>query len=118
MFLGFANFYKRFIKNFSRIAALLTSILETTGNDDLAAQASEHEKDQDATASAASAGGGRSIKNLSTIAKSAKFKKPNFIKADFGTDFLTSGAKKAFIHLQKTFTEALIFRHFVPKRHI
>ncbi len=27
MFLGFTNFYKRFIKNFSRIAALLTSML-------------------------------------------------------------------------------------------
>ena len=29
-FLGFANFYRRFIQNFSRIAASLTSILKTT----------------------------------------------------------------------------------------
>ncbi len=30
VFLDFANFYKRFIRNFSRIAAPLTSILRTT----------------------------------------------------------------------------------------
>ncbi len=30
VFLGFANFYKRFIRNFNRIAALLTSMLRTT----------------------------------------------------------------------------------------
>lgn len=28
------------------------------------------------------------------------------------TDFLTSKAKKTFIHLQKTFTKALIIKHF------
>lgn len=31
IFLSFANFDKRFIKNFSRIIALLTLILQTTG---------------------------------------------------------------------------------------
>lgn len=30
VFLGFANFYHRFIQNFSKIAAPLTSILKTT----------------------------------------------------------------------------------------
>ncbi len=30
VFLGFTNFYRRFIRNFSRIAALLTSIFWTT----------------------------------------------------------------------------------------
>ncbi len=43
MFLDFANFYRRFIKNFSRIAAPLTSMLQTTGNNDLGAQASGYE---------------------------------------------------------------------------
>ena len=31
IFLGFANFYWRFIQGFSRIVALLTSMLKTTG---------------------------------------------------------------------------------------
>ena len=31
VFIGFANCYRRFIQGFSRIAALLTSILKTTG---------------------------------------------------------------------------------------
>ncbi len=48
----------------------------------------------------------------------AKSKKPNFAKANSGTDFLTLGAKDTFIYLQKVFTEALIFRHFDPERHI
>ena len=30
VFLGFANFYQRFIQGFNRIAALLTSMLKTT----------------------------------------------------------------------------------------
>ncbi len=33
-------------------------------------------------------------------------------------DFLISKAKKAFINLRKTFTEALILRHYDPKCHI
>ncbi len=37
VFLSFANFYKRFIKNFNRIAAPLISILRTTDDDDLGA---------------------------------------------------------------------------------
>ncbi len=33
VFLDFANFYRRFIRNFSRIAALLTSMLRTTNDE-------------------------------------------------------------------------------------
>ncbi len=65
---------------------------------------------------------GGNIKNLSTIAnltKSKKLKsKANFAKANFGTDFLTSGAKETFIYLQKAFIEAPILRHFDPKHYI
>ena len=34
VFLGFANFYWRFIQGFSKIAALLTSMLKTIGSSD------------------------------------------------------------------------------------
>ncbi len=113
MFLGFANFYRRFIKNFSRIAASPTSLLQKTGNNNLGVQASGHEEEQEVTAVAGSGGGvggGESFKNLSTAAKSVKSKRPNFANANSGIDFLTPGAKEAFIHLEKAFTEALILR--------
>ncbi len=103
VFLSFANFYRKFIKNFSRIATSLTSMLQTTDNNDLGAQASGYKEDQDITANATNADGdgssGRSIKNLSAAAKLAKSKKPNFAKANSKTDFLTPGAKEAFIYL-------------------
>ncbi len=123
VFLGFVNFYRRFIQNFSRIAAPLTSMLRTTDKEALSTQATENEKNQDAPASAGGGVGvGGSIKNLSTVAISTKSKKlkskANFAKANSGTDFLTPGAKKAFIHLWKAFTEALILRHFDPECHI
>ncbi len=133
MFLSFANFYRRFIRNFSRIAAPLISILWTTGNDGLGAEASQHEENQDATGVAGGGRVGKSIKNLSTAAKLTKSKKPkltkpkksdlikaqNFVKTNsFKTDFLTPEAKKVFIYLQKSFTKAPIFRHFDLKCYI
>ena len=39
VFIGFANFYRRFIQGFSRIAALLTSLLKATGSSNLASKA-------------------------------------------------------------------------------
>ncbi len=104
MFLGFANFYKSFIKNFSKITVLLTSILQTTNNDNLSTQSDQNKKNQDISDSGVGNGRiERSIKNLSTIANLAKSKKSkskiNFAKAIYGTDFLTFEAKKAFIHL-------------------
>ena len=40
------------------------------------------------------------------------------VKKNSEIDFLNSRAKKAFIYLQKAFTEAPILRHFDLKRHI
>ncbi len=129
MFLGFANFYRKFIKNFSRIIIPLISILQTIGNNDLGAQTNRHKENQDTIAGASGAGSGgvgRNNQNLSTIANLAKSKKSKLTKSkksdlpkvNSRTDFLTSQAKKAFIHLQKTFTKAPMFRYFDPKCHI
>ncbi len=110
VFLGFANFYRRFIRNFSRIAVPLTSMLrttnESTGDETQSTQAENHDA-PGAAGGAGGGGGGGSFENLSTAVKSAKFKKPkltkskksDLAKANSGTDFLTPEAKKVFIHL-------------------
>ena len=106
-------------------------MLQITNDEALRTQTTEDKRNEDAAASdssGASGGIGESIKNLSTAANLAKSKKakltklkkldlPN-TKANFGTDFLTPGAKKAFIHLQKAFIKAPIFKHFDPKHDI
>lgn len=119
MFLNFINFDRGFIKNFSRMTALLISIFKTIGNNNLDIQAYQNKKNQDAPNDVGSSGNdnvSRDIENLLTIIKLAKSKKPNlakskksgltkakkldFSKANFSeTDFLTFEAKKTFIHL-------------------
>ena len=50
-----------------------------------------------------------------------KSAKSDFIKPMCGAEkpsFLTPDAKQAFAQLKQTFTEAPIFRHFDPERHI
>ena len=122
VFLGFANFYKRFIRNFSKIVTLLTLMLQTTNKEALSTQATENKKNQDTSASANSVGGrgvDGDIKNLSFVVKLAKSKKPIFVKFNSsGTDFFTIRVKKAFIHLRKAFIKAPIFRYFNLERHI
>ncbi len=96
-------------------------MLRTTNNEALSTQFIENKKNQDAPSAAGGVDGGNvggSIKNLSTATKSVKPKIPYFAKVKSGTDFLTPGAKKAFINLWKAFTKTSIFRHFDPERHI
>ncbi len=85
----------------------------------MSTQATESEKNQDRQASDDGGFGvDADIKNLLSVVKLAKSNKPNFITAKSWTDFLTPGAKKAFIHLQKAFIKALILRHFDLEFHI
>ncbi len=98
-------------------------MLQTTDDEALSTQATANKKNQDALVSVD--GGivvGGSIKNLSTIVNLAKSKKSkskaNIAKANSGTDFLISRAKKAFIHLQRAFIEAPILKYFDPEHHI
>ncbi len=129
VFLGFANFYRRFIRNFSKIAIPPTSMLWTINNSTRDETQSTQAENQDAPVAACRAVGGGvggSFENLLTTVKSAESKKPkltksqksDLAKANSGTDFLTLEAKKGFIHLQKAFTEAPILRHFDSKCHI
>ena len=131
----FANFNRRFIKSFSKIAAPHTSLLRTT--------AASHEDPQETTGkvkkkvnrktreetgsevegggitiSEVQAGEGRKWKN------SAKAKILKFVKATSpGTapearPFLTPKARIAFTRLKQAFTEAPIFHHFEPESNI
>ncbi len=82
VFLGFANFYRRFIKKFRRIAMPLISMLKTTdksiGNASQSILTNASKKKQGILSSVDSGGVDENIKNLSSIIKSAKSKKPNF----------------------------------------
>ncbi len=124
VFLGFANFYRRFIRNFNRIAAPLTSMLRTTDKSTDNESQSTQAENQDTPGAAD--GIGRFFKNLSTVVKLSnskkqkltKSKKFDLAKANSETDFLTLGAKETFIHLRKAFIKALILRHFNSKCYI
>ena len=96
-------------------------MLQITEDETLSIQTTENKKNWQILSGIAKAGSGgvvKSFENLSTAIKLAKFKKSDFAKTNFGMDFLILGAKKAFIHLQKTFTEAPILRYFDPEYHI
>ncbi len=78
MFLGFANFYKKFIKNFSRITTPLTSIFRTTDESTGNKTQTTSTKNVDGTNAAGKADSDRvdrNIENLSIIPNSAKSKK-------------------------------------------
>ena len=124
MFLGFANFYRRFIQGFSGIAASLTLMLKTveprkgrdgvggdsrtgrngidgSGMDDVEVDGGEVEVDEF----------GKKSRKTSKSKKSSKSK-------TVGSDFFTPKAKLAFTELRQAFLKAPILYHFNPGRHI
>ena len=126
VFLGFANFYRRFIQGFSRIAAPLTLMLKTSGSTE--SKTRPGEGGVGVGGSRAGRGGskldgGRKIDDNgvdgdevdddvgTTVQKSSKSK-----EAESG--FLTSGAKKAFTKLRQAFIKAPILHHFDLEYHI
>ena len=131
VFLGFANFYRRFIQGFSRIAAPLTSMLKTSST-----ESAEPRKGVVGVGGGSRArrdrGGidGSEMNNIEVdgdevevdeVGKKARktSKSKNLSKSKtVGSDFLTPGAKLAFTELRQAFLKAPILHHFDPERHI
>ena len=143
VFLGFANFYRRFIQGFSRIAAPLTSMLKTTEspdepapsrNDDsrpasgrndgdgevdgfgVGGNGVEHAKKSGKSKSEKTSKSRNSAKSGKKLSKSGN--STNFDATEDGPKFLTPDARTAFNHLRLAFTEAPILWHFDPECHI
>ena len=98
VFIGFANFYRRFIQGFSKIAAPLTSMLKTSAGDTDGAVSDRRRN--------------RSGEKISKTTKSKS------TESSSGSGFLTPEARIAFTRLRQAFTEAPILQHFDPERHI
>ena len=106
IFIGFANFYQRFIQGFNKIAALLTSMLKTSPQPAGALLVTAVDNSKVVRSSSGNEG------------KSAKsdFTKP--VRGVEEPSFLTPDARRAFTQLRQAFTKAPILQHFDPKRHI
>ena len=142
VFLGFANFYQRFIQGFSKIAAPLTLMLKTTVSSQvliadkvLAANEVDGVEDGDeliekcgklsktGKSSKSQKSKSEKMSKSQNSAKSGKklSKSGNLTNLDAmedGPKFLTPDARTAFNRLWLAFTEAPILRHFDPKCHI
>ena len=124
VFLGFANLYRRFIQGFSRIAAPLTSMLETSGDTESNTRPSE---------GGVGFGGSRAGRDGSKLDDGSGM---DDVEVDGGevevgvkgrnsskskkteSGFFTSGARKAFTKLRQAFVKAPILHHLDPKCHI
>ena len=106
VFIGFANFYQHFIQGFSKIAALLTSILKTTrSSEELAPRAFRTSNNE------VVGGGGRVDETVVNLSKNEKFRKSTYmpnIGATGEPNFLTPNAKKIFNYLRLAFIKVLI----------
>ena len=131
VFLGFANFYRRFIQGFSQIAAPLTSMLKTSGNTEPLTRPGKGVVEVGGDSRAGRDGIDRSgmddvevdggevkvdevEKKGRKTSKSKKLSKSKMV----GSDFFTPGAKLAFTKLRQVFLKAPILHQFDLERHI
>ena len=140
VFLGFANFYRRFIQGFSQIAAPLTSMLKTSGSTKPstrpekgvvgvggdsrarrdASKLDRSELDGGEVDSGEVDGGEVEVDEVGKkVQKTTKSKNLSKSKKAVGpSDFLIPGAKLIFTKLRQAFLKAPILHHFDPERHI
>ena len=118
VFLGFANFYHRFIQGFSKIAAPLTSMLRinptstTQKSMNLVDKFGEGECGENEARRASA-----SIKGP-TGADYPSFDHVSHTISNNISNYLTLDAKRAFDQLREAFTEAPILQHFDPEWYI
>ena len=116
MFIGFANFYQRFIQYFSKIAILLFSLLKTTGLLNLISKT--FRVDNNDIIDNGINKTNETIMNLSKNNKSRNLTHMPNIRITKKPIFLTTNTKKAFNHLQLLFIKALILWYFDLKSYI
>ena len=111
VFIDFANFYQRFINDFSRIVISLTVILKATG---LSITSASRVDDNEVV------GGGGAVSRSDVSRKSAKSKGQTKSEHLGNSNnlrepkFLTSDAKKTFNRLKQAFIKAPILQYFDP----
>ena len=145
VFLGFANFYWRFIQGFNKIAAPLTSMLKISGSlnrpasskndssrpisekNNSNSEVDEFNSDGVEYAKKSGKSHGQNLAKSQKLSKSKgeKSKKlsksrnlPNFNTTKAGPNFLTPNARESFNCLRLAFIEAPIFQHFDPQYYI
>ena len=116
VFIGFANFYRRFIQSFSKIAISFNFLLKTTRLLKSAPKAFKADDDKVVCGSGDRANG--TVVNLSKNEKSRKLMHMLNIGAIEKSNFLTPNAKKVLNHLRLAFIKAPILRHFDLESHI
>ena len=112
VFIGFANFYWRFIWGFSKIIVPLTFMLKTSGSSEKSAPKTFKANDNEIVGG----DGGRANETVKNSSRKLTHM-PN-IGTTRELNFLTLDVKKAFNYLQLAFIKAPIFWHFDPKSHI
>ena len=112
MFIGFTNFYQRFIRGFTRITVLLTSILKIIrSSKELASKTFKINNNE-------VVGGGNDRANETIKNSFRNLTHVLNIEATEELNFLTPNIKKAFNYLRLAFIKAPILRHFDLKSYI